>query len=154
MHHIKREQLLPVELPEIYNFFSQARNLERLTPPWLRFEVLTPEPIEMRAGTLISYRLRLHGVPMRWVTRIDAWEPGRRFVDRQLRGPYKVWEHTHEFIARADGTLVRDHVRYALPFGPFGALAHVAFVKRDLERVFEYRRDAVQQLLSSAPAQA
>ena len=103
-HVIEREQLVARELPEVFEFFSRARNLESLTPPWLSFSVLTPEPIEMRPGTLIDYRLRLHGLPMRWRTLIEAWEPEVRFVDRQLRGPYKLWHHTHSFAEVSGGT--------------------------------------------------
>ncbi|HSO97381.1 MAG TPA: SRPBCC family protein [Solirubrobacteraceae bacterium] len=145
---IEHEQLVERELPEVFDFFARARNLEALTPPWLSFSVLTPEPIEMRPGTLIDYRLRLHGVPLRWRTLIESWAPGERFVDRQLRGPYKLWHHTHTFEATAGGTLVRDRVRYAIPLGAAGQLADRLFVARDLERVFEFRRQAVLRLLA------
>lgn len=146
-HRIEREQLVPRALADVFAFFAEARNLQALTPPWLRFEVLTAEPIEMRAGTVIEYRLRLRGAPLRWVSVIEDWVPGRRFVDRQLRGPYRHWQHTHEFAADPGGTLMRDGVRYELPLGPLGAVAHSAFVRRDLARVFDYRRDAVMRLL-------
>jgi ligand-binding SRPBCC domain-containing protein len=145
---IEREQLVARELPEVFEFFSRARNLEALTPPWLSFSVLTPEPIEMRPGTLIDYRLRFHGVPLRWRTLIESWEPGERFVDRQQRGPYELWHHTHTFEAATGGTLVRDRVHYAIPLGPAGKLADRLFVARDLERVFEFRRQAVLRLLA------
>ena len=144
---LEREQLVPASLDEVFAFFAHARNLERITPPWLRFTVLTPEPIELAVGSRIAYRLRLHGVPLRWITRIDEWEPGRAFVDRQLRGPYRIWEHRHEFSALDAATLVRDRVRYALPLGPLGTLAHAAFVRRDLERIFDFRREAVRRRL-------
>ena len=149
IHVIEREQTVGRELDEVFRFFSQARNLEVLTPSWLRFEVLTPEPIEMTAGTLIDYRLRLHGVPVRWRTLIEAWEPERMFVDRQLRGPYRLWHHTHEFEALSGGTLVRDRVRYEIPFGPLGEGAWWLFVRRDLEGVFAFRRQAVAALLGT-----
>ena len=144
---IQREQLVRAPLAEVFEFFARARNLEALTPPFLRFEVLTPEPIRMAPGTLIDYRLRLRGVPMHWRTLIEAWEPGRMFVDRQLRGPYRLWHHTHEFEPRPGGTLVRDVVRYEIPLGPIGTVARALFVRRDLERVFEFRRGAVTRLL-------
>ena len=105
----------------------------------------------MHGGTMIEYRLRLRGVPLRWVSLIEEWEPGRRFVDRQLRGPYRLWHHTHEFAEHPDGTLVRDRVRYQIPLGPLGALAHAAFVRRDLDRVFDFRHAAVRRLLERAP---
>jgi ligand-binding SRPBCC domain-containing protein len=151
IHVIEREQLVPRELPEVYEFFSRARNLEVLTPPFLSFSVLTPEPIEMRSGTLIDYRLRLHGLPMRWRTLIETWEPGQRFVDRQLRGPYKLWHHTHEFQAVDGGTIVADRVRYEIPLGPLGEIARTLFVRRDLDRVFAYRHQAVIRLLGPRP---
>ncbi len=153
-HEISREQLVRAPLDEVFEFFSRARNLEDLTPPFLRFEVITPEPIRMAPGTLIDYRLRLRGVPIRWRTLIEAWEPQRMFVDRQLRGPYRLWHHTHEFEERADGTLVRDRVRYEIPLGVLGTAAHTLFVRHDLERVFEYRREAVVRLLESGRASA
>lgn len=149
IYHLERQQLVRRPLDEVFEFFSEARNLETLTPPWLRFEVLTPEPIQMRPGTQIEYKLRLHGLPLRWVSRIEVWEPGRRFVDRQTKGPYQLWHHTHEFEALLAGTLVRDHVRYALPLGRLGSLAHGAFVHRDLERVFDYRHEQVARALQS-----
>jgi ligand-binding SRPBCC domain-containing protein len=146
-HVLEREQLVPRPLGEVFAFFAQARNLERITPPWLGFEVLTPEPIEMRAGTLIEYRLRLHAVPLRWLTRIDEWRHQRAFADRQVQGPYRLWYHHHEFAAHDGGTTVRDRVTYALPLGRLGDLAGTAVVRRELERIFDFRRDAVRRLL-------
>jgi ligand-binding SRPBCC domain-containing protein len=148
---LEREQMVRAPLGEVFDFFSAARNLEALTPRWLRFEVLTPEPIPMHSGTVIEYRLRLRGVPLRWVSLIEEWEPGSRFVDRQLRGPYRLWHHTHEFAEHPDGTVVRDRVRYQIPLGPLGALAHAAFVRRDLDRVFAFRNAAVRRLIERAP---
>ncbi len=139
-HVIEREQFVDRPLEEVFAFYSEARNLERLTPDWLSFQVLTPAPIEMKAGTRIEYRLRLHGLPLKWVSRIEAWEPRRGFVDRQIAGPYREWHHRHEFEASGTGTIVRDRVRYELPFGPFGEVARRLFVARDLKRVFDYRQ--------------
>ena len=143
-HTLAREQRLPGTPDEVFAFFADAGNLEAITPSWLSFRIVTPRPIEMGRGTLIEYRLRLHGLPISWLTRIEVWEPGRRFVDQQLRGPYALWHHSHEFAAAPDGTtLMRDTVRYALPAGPLGALAHRLFVRRDLDRIFEHRAAAV-----------
>ena len=105
--------------------------------------MVTPAPVAMDAGTLIKYRLRLHGLPVRWLTRIEAWEPGRRLVDVQLRGSYRLWHHTHTFTPHDGGTLMRDQIRYALPLGPLGRAARTALVRRDLDRIFDFRRDAV-----------
>jgi ligand-binding SRPBCC domain-containing protein len=147
LHTLEREQVLPLAPAEAFEFFADAFNLEAITPPWLNFAVDTPGPIEMRAGTLIRYRLRLHGLPLRWLTRIAAWEPGRRFEDVQVRGPYRLWHHSHTFDEHARGTLMRDRVRYALPLGPLGELAHLALVRRDLRRIFDYRAEAVASRL-------
>jgi ligand-binding SRPBCC domain-containing protein len=146
IHRLEREQSLPHPVEDVFAFFADARNLERLTPPLLRFEVLTPGPIEMRPGALIEYRLRLHGVGVDWLTRIEEWEPGVRFVDMQLAGPYRLWHHTHTFERCGSGTLMRDTVRYALPAWPLGELAR-PLVRRDLDRIFAFRRDNVVRLL-------
>ncbi len=146
LHRLEREQSLPHPVEDVFAFFADARNLERLTPPLLRFEVLTPGPIEMRPGALIEYRLRLHGVGVDWLTRIEEWEPGVRFVDMQLAGPYRLWHHTHTFERCGSGTLMRDTVRYALPAWPLGELAR-PLVRRDLDRIFAFRRDNVARLL-------
>ena len=147
VRRLEREQLLDRPLPEVFEFFARAGNLERITPPWLSFGVVTPEPISMAPGTMIEYRLRLHGVPLRWLTRIDEWERDRRFVDRQVRGPYRLWRHQHEFESVPGGTRVRDRVDYELPLGPLGDVARIAFVDGDLRRIFDYRVQAVAQLL-------
>jgi ligand-binding SRPBCC domain-containing protein len=146
---LERAQRVELPLERAFAFYADARNLEAITPPWLGFEVTTPGDIEMGAGTLIEYRLKLHGVPVRWRTRIAAWEPPHRFLDVQVSGPYALWEHTHRFEpAGPDAAVIRDRVRYALPFGPLGDLAHALFVRRDLERIFAYRREAVAARLS------
>jgi ligand-binding SRPBCC domain-containing protein len=149
-HHVlQREQRLPRPPGEVFPFFADAGNLEAITPHWLAFRIVTPRPIDMRAGTLIDYRLRLHGLPVSWLTRIDAWEPGVRFVDVQLAGPYRLWHHTHEFEPdRAGGTVMRDTVRYALPFGPLGAAAHRLLVARDLAAIFDHRARRVAELIT------
>lgn len=131
----------PVEM--IFPFFADAANLEVLTPPWLRFEILTPLPILMRPGAIIEYRIRLHGIPLRWLTEITAWEPPNRFVDEQRRGPYRQWIHEHTFIPRGDGTEVRDFVRYKVPGG---RLVHFFFVRPDVRKIFAYRALQLQKL--------
>jgi ligand-binding SRPBCC domain-containing protein len=148
VHTLVRDQELPGTPEEVFDLFADARNLETITPPLLRFEVVTPGDIEMRVGTLISYRLRLHGIPISWLTSIQAWDPPHRFVDQQVRGPYAFWHHTHElFPSGAGATQMRDTVRYALGFGALGELAHRLLVRRDLERIFDFRRDRVEALL-------
>ena len=152
-HVLRRQQRLPGNPDAVFAFFADAHNLEAITPPWLSFRVTTPRPIEMRAGALIEYRLRLHGIPLRWLTRIETWEPGVRFVDTQLAGPYGLWHHTHGFEPDGHGgTLMRDVVRYALPFWPLGEVAGRLFVRRDLERIFDFRRDEVARRLAPGAA--
>jgi ligand-binding SRPBCC domain-containing protein len=147
VHELHREQFVARPLDEVFEFFSSAGNLELLTPSLMHFEIVTPGPIAMAPGTLIEYRLRVHGIPIRWISRIEEWEQGRRFVDRQLKGPYKLWHHTHEFEEMPGGTKVSDRVRYELPLGVLGELGGLPLVRRDLARIFDYRREAVQKLL-------
>ena len=146
---LAREQRLPLAPPEVFPFFADAGNLARITPPELAFAIETPLPIALRAGAELAYRLRLWGVPFRWRTRIAAWDPPHGFVDEQIRGPYRLWRHTHTFRRAGDGeTIMLDRVEYALPFPPFGELAHF-LVSRQLERIFDYRRDVVRELLGA-----
>jgi ligand-binding SRPBCC domain-containing protein len=148
IHILQREQHLRGATPEqVFPFFADARNLEAITPPLLRFRVVTPDPIEMRVGTLIQYRLRLHGLPLSWLTSIQAWEPPHRFVDVQIRGPYALWHHTHTFTPTAEGTVIRDTVRYAIGFGPLGELADRLLVQRDLRAIFDFRAQQVHRML-------
>lgn len=122
----------------MFAFFSEARNLDAITPPWVRFRMVTAGPVEMKAGALIDYKLRVRGFPIRWRTKITEWNPPVRFVDEQLRGPYRLWIHEHEFESRDGGTLVRDRVRYAVAFD---FLVHNLFVRRDVARIFAYRTE-------------
>jgi ligand-binding SRPBCC domain-containing protein len=133
---------LPRPRSEVFGFFSDAANLQELTPPWLRFRVLTAQPIAMRKGALIDYRIRLHGLPVGWKTEITAWEPPRRFVDEQLRGPYRLWVHEHSFEEIEGGTLAGDFVRYSVPGG---AWVNRLLVARDLRAVFRYRHRRLQE---------
>jgi len=147
LHVLEREQLVRAPAERVFAFFADARNLEALTPAWLRFEILTPLPIAMGKGARIDYRLRIAGIPVRWRTCITSFEPGRGFVDEQVRGPYALWEHTHRFEATDRGVLVADRVRYALPFGPLGTLAHGVWAHSALARIFDFRRARVRELL-------
>ncbi len=150
VHLLERSQRVEVPVDQAFAFYGDERNLEPLTPPWLHFEVTTPRPIVMAAGTLLEYRLRLHGIPIHWQTRIDTWDAPTRFTDFQEEGPYKLWEHAHTFEPDGEtATIIHDRVRYAIPFGPLGSLAHVLFVRRDLERIFDFRRDAVAARLGT-----
>lgn len=148
MHRLERTQVIPRPREEVFSFFEDATNLARITPPFLGFEILTPPPIRMSSGTLIDYRIRLFGAPLRWRTEIEVYEPAVRFVDRQLSGPYRVWRHTHVFRDVAGGTEMVDEVDYAIGFGPLGDVAHGLFVKRTLARIFDYRARTVASLFA------
>jgi len=148
VHVLRREQRLEAPPEAVFPFFADARNLEAITPPRLRFHLLTPEPIAMGVGTFLQYALRLHGVPVRWDTLIQDWEPPHRFVDVQVRGPYRLWHHTHELVAVDGGTVMRDTVRYSMGFGVLGEMARRAVVARDLEAIFAFRGETVPALVA------
>jgi ligand-binding SRPBCC domain-containing protein len=149
---LQRDQWIPRPIEEVFAFFADAANLEAITPPWLGFRILSPEPIAMRAGTLIAYRLRWRRLPLRWVTEIEEWEPPFRFVDVQRQGPYALWHHSHSFEAHAGGTRMRDRVRYALPLGPLGLLMQRLAVRRDVEAIFAYRASRVNEIFGGGSA--
>jgi ligand-binding SRPBCC domain-containing protein len=137
--HLDTGLWLPQPLSEVFAFFSDAANLEALTPPWLHFRILTPKPIVMHAGTLIDYSIRVHGIPMSWQSEIIVWDPPNRFVDVQRRGPYRQWHHTHSFAAEKGGTLVSDSVEFDVPFSFAGGW----FVKRDVRKIFDFRHQSL-----------
>ena len=143
MFHFEDELWLPRGRNEVFPFFADARNLSEITPPWVQFQVLTPAPIVMQPGALIDYRIRVHGLPIRWRTEITEWDPPHRFVDVQLRGPYTLWHHTHMFEEQDGGTLCIDKVNYR-PRG--GAIINRLFVRKDVQRIFAYRRKRLLEL--------
>jgi ligand-binding SRPBCC domain-containing protein len=148
MFLLQRELVVPATRDEVFSFFADAFNLNRLTPPFLQFRVLSPRPVEMKAGTRIEYALRLHGVPLRWESEIMAWEPPERFVDLQIRGPYRWWHHEHRFEDQGDSTRVIDEVEYACPGGRW---VNALFVRRDVERIFEFRQEQLAAIFARAP---
>jgi len=147
LREYQTELWLPLPPEELFPFFADAANLDAITPPWLHFHIATPPPIVMREGTLIDYRLRVRGLPLRWRTLIKEWQPPHRFVDEQIRGPYRQWFHEHTFEPRDGGTLTRDRVRYAVPFD---FIAHSLLVRRDIERIFAFRQEALRQRFGGA----
>lgn len=144
---IQRRQKVAWPIERVFGFFANAGNLDRLTPPWLNFQVRTPQPITMQAGARIEYTIRWRGLPIRWLTEIEEWTPGKRFVDVQVRGPYRLWHHTHRFEAVRDETVLEDEVRYALPLGPIGDCAHSLLVRRDVEEIFDFRAQQIHELM-------
>jgi len=148
VYTLHRELWVARPISAIFDFFSRAENLERITPPWLRFRILTPPPIAMRQGSLIEYGLRVRGIPVKWLTKIERWNPPFEFVDVQLKGPYKLWRHTHRFSQVQGGTRIEDTVEYALPLGALGRLIHKFQVAGDLAKIFDYRARCVKSLLA------
>lgn len=147
---LKREQIISRPQTEVFSFFADASNLELITPPELRFQIITPQPIEIGKGTLIDYQLKLRGFPVRWKTEITEWNPPFNFVDSAIKSPYKQWIHLHAFETGINGeTVMRDLVRYRLPFEPLGDLAHW-FVKRELTYIFDYRFRIVEEIFGAS----
>lgn len=153
VHVLEREQWLPIPLHEAWSFFSTPRNLGHITPPTMRFKIHPPfDDAPVLAGQRMRYSVRpLFGIPLQWETLIGEVDAPHRFVDEQLKGPFALWQHTHTFLPNANGTLVRDHVRYALPFGPLGHLVYALLVKNKVEGIFAFRRKALEDLF---PAKA
>ena len=139
--------MLPLPVDQVFRFFADVENLERITPPELAFHVVTPTPIVITEGTIIDFRLRLFGVPFSWRTRIVQWRPNDQFIDEQIRGPYSSWRHLHTFAPCEDGTRMTDRVEYLLPFRPAGSLA-LPLVRRQLDRIFRYRARTIRLLLA------
>lgn len=150
IHRLDRSQWIPRSRQEVFDFFSDAGNLESITPPFLRFRILSRMPVEMRIGASLEYSLALFGIRFRWRTRIAHWEHAVGFVDEQVRGPYALWRHTHVFKDEGEGTIMNDTVEYALPLGILGRLARWLFVRRTLDRIFDYRRDVIARRFGEA----
>jgi ligand-binding SRPBCC domain-containing protein len=151
-HRFESVTRLPLPVAEVFPFFSDISNLDRITPPELGFRTLTPSPIEMREGALIDHEIRLFGFPMKWRTRIALWNPPVEFVDEQLSGPYAEWVHRHGFQDDGHGgTVMTDAVRYRLPFSPFGEVA-LPFVRLQIGRIFRHREQAIARLLLTQPS--
>lgn len=149
LYALKRQQLISRNLEETFSFFSRPENLAVITPASLKFQMLTPSPIEMKEGAVIDYTVRPFGFPLRWTTFITEFKPPYRFADLQLRGPYAYWHHAHTFSETDDGTLMADEIHYALPLGFIGRLAHTIAVKRQLQGIFDYRKELLGQFFAN-----
>ena len=145
-YRLEQSQFIRKRREEIFPFFADASNLQRITPPFLHFHILSAPTNPIEAGTLIDYRLKLYGVPVYWRTRIETFEPPYSFMDIQLSGPYRLWHHRHEFIEVPGGTEMRDIVDYQLPFGPMGYIARSLFVRRSLKQIFDYRKAVIAEI--------
>jgi len=146
MYILRRELWVDRPIEEVFAFFADAHNLEKITPPWVGFKILSMSTDSIEAGTIIRYRLRLHGIPVHWRTNICEWNPPYSFVDEQTRGPYKKWRHTHKFEAHGSRTKMMDEVQYLLPFGILGRIVHSLKVRKDVSRIFDYRRERIEGL--------
>lgn len=148
-YYFNQQTFIEQPLDTVFAFFSKAKNLEKVTPPKLRFKILTPLPINMHRGTLIDYQIRLLAVPFKWQTKITLWEPPFRFQDVQLKGPYKKWKHTHLFEAVDGGTQMTDEVVYQIPFAPLSPILHTMFIKGQIESIFAYRKEQLDTLFGN-----
>ena len=145
-HILERQQIINRPIKEVFDFFADAVNLERITPPELNFQITTEQPIDIKKGTLIEYQLKLRGIPIKWKTEITQWNPPHSFVDTALKSPYKQWIHLHTFEEGKNGeTIMRDKVRYRLPLEPLGDLAHW-YVKKELKYIFDYRYKVIEEI--------
>lgn len=148
IHTLRQEQWIPRPIDEVFAFFSDAHNLEAITPPWLGFRILSVSSDSITEGTEIRYQLKLHGIPIPWRTEIRKWNPPHRFIDLQRSGPYKLWHHTHTFEAHGNRTRMIDVVRYTLPFGILGRIVHALKVRGDVRRIFAYRYKCIDEFFS------
>ena len=146
-HTIEASMLIPRSREQVFPFFCDVVNLQRITPPELDFRILTSLPVEINKGTQVDYQLKLFGIAFNWRSEITVWDPPNRFVDAQISGPYKLWEHTHLFYENDGGTLIDDQVKYRLPFWPFGEIAYPV-VRAQLKRIFNYRQQKIRESLN------
>ncbi len=149
---LKRRQVIAKPIRDVFHFFGKPENLEEITPGSVGFNILTPRPIIMKAGTVLDYTIRILGLPIRWTTLISSYDPPNGFSDVALRGPYSFWHHTHTFERAAQGTTMTDEVHYALPFGFLGRIVHALWVRRQLNYIFDYRANVIGKLLEEGGA--
>ncbi len=150
LYTLKKEQIVLKDISTVFDFFSKPENLSVITPPAMKFKILTPSPIDMKEGALIDYTVSIMLIPIRWRTLITKFSPPNLFIDQQLKGPYSIWHHTHIFEKISDNeTLIKDKVVYGVPFGIIGRLAHYLYIKRDLKKIFTYRKNKIEQIFNN-----
>ena len=150
LYTLKKEQIIPRNILDVFGFFSKPENLSVITPSKMGFKILTPSPIEMKEGALIDYTVKIIGLPIRWTTLITKYDPPNLFIDQQLKGPYSMWHHTHNFKKLNDNeTLIEDIVIYSVPYSFIGGLIHSLYIKRDLEKIFSYRSKKIKEIFNS-----
>ena len=154
-YNIKFQQFIDLPINDVFNFFSKPENLSLITPPRLKFDILTPVPIIMKEGQLIDYSLTIiYCLKLRWRTLITDYNQPYKFVDQQIKGPYSLWHHTHEFEEKDGGTLIHDSVTYAVPFGVIGQLLHAVYIKHDIKNIFKYRHKILDAIFLEIKNQA
>ena len=137
------------DISTVFDFFSKPKNLSVITPPAMKFKILTPSPIDMKEGALIDYTVSIMFIPIRWRTLITKFSPPNLFIDQQIKGPYSMWHHTHIFEKISeDETLIKDKVVYGVPFGIIGRLVHYLYIKRDLKKIFTYRKNKIEKIFN------
>ena len=146
-YNFEMEMIIPADIAKVFSFFSSAENLQRITPPWLNFNILTPTPFQIEQGRFIDYKLSLYGIPFKWKTEITLWDPPHRFIDEQVKGPYRKWIHVHYFEPRGDHTFMRDNVKYEIPV--FHTVINKLFVHKHVTNIFNYRRERINEIFNS-----
>lgn len=146
---VAAQVILPYSRDQVFEFFSKAENLELITPSWLKFNIMTPTPVEMFNGQLIDYKLKLFGLPFKWKTEITVWDPPNRFIDTQLKGPYVSWVHEHRFVEQGEKTVVYDKVEYKVPGWILSPIINKLFVRSNVEQIFKYRTKVIQEIFKS-----
>jgi ligand-binding SRPBCC domain-containing protein len=151
VYTLRREQLLPRTLDEVFSFFERPENLEAITPPWLHFKMITPTPVHIKQGSIFDYTMRVRGISMHWASLVTEYNPPHSFVDQQIRGPYEYWYNTHRFKETDEGTHIIEEIRYIMPFGLLGRAVHGLMVAQDLQEIFDYRQMAIEKLFLTCP---
>ena len=151
MKHCKLEykQFIKQPIDRVFHFFSMPENLEYITPPRLLFRILTPLPIIIKKGSIIDYKIKILGIPVKWKTLITEYIPPHKFIDEQIKGPYSLWKHTHTFIEEEEGTTIHDKIHYIVPFGMFGRIINLLWITKDLDSIFTYRRNKIDQYFNT-----